>query len=53
MKKIYKRFPIKLWESSCDECCMFCDYIEDCVDGCVNQDITCNQCKYEGGDSDE
>lgn len=45
-KKIYKRFPIKLWTNNCDECCFDCDYMGDCLDACDREEITCNQCEY-------
>lgn len=45
-KKIYKRFPIKLWESECDVCCIECEYLDNCIGGCVKNEITCNQCKH-------
>ena len=44
--KIYKRFPIKLWESECDVCCIECEYLDNCIGGCVKNEITCNQCKH-------
>lgn len=53
MKKIYERFPIKLWENGCGDCCNDCNYFDMCKDGCYKQDITCNQCIYEGGDENE
>ena len=43
-KKIYKRFPIKLWISECEMCCMECCIdVEECSDSCVKNEITCNQ----------
>ena len=51
-KKIYKRFPIKLWTNICNDCCMKCDFVDDCDEGCIEEDITCNQCEY-GGNSNE
>lgn len=50
MKKIYKRFPIKEWQNYCEECCMFCDLIENCNEGCIIEEITCNQCLYNRED---
>ena len=50
MKKIYKRFEIKAWENPCFDCCMCCDYVDNCEDSCVNNDITCNQCLYNRED---
>lgn len=45
-KKIYKRFPIKLWESECELCCMECFLdMDQCVSSCIKNEITCNQCK--------
>ena len=45
-KKIYKRFPIKLWGNECDMCCMDCDLeLEECSSSCIKNEITCNQCK--------
>ena len=46
-KKIYKRFPIKLWENECGDCCAECDYFDMCGYGCYKQEVTCNQCEYE------
>lgn len=46
-KKIYKRFPIKLWENECGECCAECDYFDMCGYGCYKQEVTCNQCEYK------
>ena len=46
-KKIYKRFPIKLWGNECGECCAECDYFDMCGYGCYKQEVTCNQCEYE------
>lgn len=46
--KVYKRFPIKLWENECESCCMECYMEKDCKESCVRDNITCNQCKYGG-----
>ena len=46
-KKVYKRFPIKLWENECGDCCAECDYFDMCGYGCYKQEVTCNQCEYE------
>ncbi|MBO8434351.1 MAG: hypothetical protein IAC55_03395 [Tyzzerella sp.] len=47
--KIYKRFPIKMWENECNDCCVLCDGFDICESSCSKEEITCNQCKYGEG----
>ena len=51
-KKIYKRFPIKLWTNDCDACCIECEYFRKCRESCYKEEITCNQCEYGGEDNE-
>lgn len=52
--KPYKRFPIKLWKSECETCCMDCFLdMDECLSSCIKNHITCNQCEYWGDENDE
>ena len=51
--KVYKRFPIKLWDSDCAACCMECEKPEKCSGSCIKKNVTCNQCEHGKEDENE